>query len=76
MRHQTGTRGWGLKTTVPIKEGELIIEYRGEVVSEKTCLERIKSRPNSKNLYFLSYNNGEVLDASEKGTDARFINHR
>lgn len=28
---QTGNRGFGLKTTVNIEEGEFIIEYRGEV---------------------------------------------
>lgn len=28
---QTGNRGFGLKTMVPIKQGDFVIEYRGEV---------------------------------------------
>lgn len=28
---QTGDRGFGLKTTVPIKAGQFVMEYRGEV---------------------------------------------
>jgi len=30
-RSQTGNRGFGLKTMVDIKEGDFVIEYRGEV---------------------------------------------
>mgnify|MGYP001561684911 FL=1 len=28
---QTGNRGFGLKTMVPLKRGQFIMEYRGEV---------------------------------------------
>jgi SET domain-containing protein len=28
---QTGNRGFGLKTMRPIKKGEFVLEYRGEV---------------------------------------------
>ncbi|KAI8388531.1 uncharacterized protein BYT42DRAFT_492357 [Radiomyces spectabilis] len=72
----TRERGWGLRTLVDIKRGDLIIEYRGEIISHKLCEERMRNAyKNQKNFYFLDYRQGEVVDACEKGTDARFINH-
>ncbi|CEP09099.1 hypothetical protein [Parasitella parasitica] len=73
---QTKTRGWGLRTLVDIKKGDLVIEYRGEVISHELCEERMCTiYVNDKNFYFLEYCNGEVIDACTKGTVARFINH-
>ncbi|KAI7861975.1 hypothetical protein BDF14DRAFT_1999502 [Spinellus fusiger] len=72
----TRERGWGLRTLVNVKRGDLIVEYRGEVISHKTCEERMRTLyKNQKNFYFLDYQNGEVVDACTKGTEARFINH-
>ena len=74
--HQTRERGWGLRTVTNVKKNDLLIEYRGEIVSHKTCEERMKTiYKDEKNFYFLDYRNGEVIDACSKGTDARFINH-
>lgn len=73
---QTKHRGWGLRTLVDIKKGDLVIEYRGEVISHELCEERMcTTYVNEKNFYFLEYCNGEVIDACSKGTEARFINH-
>ncbi|KAI9244085.1 hypothetical protein EDC94DRAFT_25426 [Helicostylum pulchrum] len=73
---QTDHRGWGLRTNVDIKKGELVIEYRGEIISHQLCEERMcTTYVNEKNFYFLDYCNGEVIDACTKGTEARFINH-
>lgn len=73
---QTGNRGWGLRTLIDIKKGELVIEYRGEIISHELCEERMcTTYVNEKNFYFLDYCNGEVIDACTKGTEARFINH-
>ncbi|KAI9485998.1 MAG: hypothetical protein EXX96DRAFT_27658 [Benjaminiella poitrasii] len=73
---QTENRGWGLRTLIDIKKGELVTEYRGEVISQELCEERMSTfYANAKNFYFLDYSNGEVIDACTKGTEARFINH-
>ncbi|KAI7906434.1 uncharacterized protein BX663DRAFT_427608 [Cokeromyces recurvatus] len=73
---RTESRGWGLRTLIDIKKGELIIEYRGEVISQELCEERMSTvYANANNFYFLDYSNGEVIDACTKGTEARFINH-
>lgn len=73
---KTDERGWGLRTNQDIKKGAFIIEYRGEIISQKLCEERMcTDYVNESNFYFLEYSKGEVIDACTKGTEARFINH-
>lgn len=73
---QTKSRGWGLRTLVDIKKGDLVIEYLGEVISHELCEDRMcTTYVNEKNFYFLEYGYGEVIDACTKGSVARFINH-
>ncbi|KAI8342674.1 hypothetical protein BC941DRAFT_466341 [Chlamydoabsidia padenii] len=72
----TDGRGWGIRTKDFIRQGTLITEYRGEIISDKTCQERIRTvYKHQKNFYFLDYHKGEVIDACSKGSEARFINH-
>ncbi|ORZ26571.1 hypothetical protein BCR41DRAFT_300963, partial [Lobosporangium transversale] len=72
----TQERGFGIQTMAPIKKGSLVIEYRGEVISQNECHRRMKTiYKNNKNFYFLEYEKGEVVDACQKGTNARFVNH-
>ncbi|KAF9437887.1 Histone-Lysine N-Methyltransferase ash1l [Entomortierella beljakovae] len=72
----TQERGFGVQTLKPIKKGSLVIEYRGEVISQTECHRRMESiYKNNKNFYFLEYEKGEVVDACQKGTNARFVNH-
>ncbi|KAF9285587.1 Histone-Lysine N-Methyltransferase ash1l, partial [Mortierella alpina] len=72
----TKERGFGIQTTAPIKKGNLVIEYRGEVISQTECHKRMEGiYKNNKNFYFLEYEKGEVVDACQKGTNARFVNH-
>ncbi|KAF8933395.1 Histone-Lysine N-Methyltransferase ash1l [Haplosporangium bisporale] len=72
----TEERGFGIQTLEPIKRGNLVIEYRGEVISQNLSLERMEGiYKNNKNFYFLEYEKGEVVDACRKGTNARFVNH-
>ncbi|KAI9288336.1 hypothetical protein BC943DRAFT_272971 [Umbelopsis sp. AD052] len=72
----TNGRGWGLQTLTDIKVGQLITEYRGEIISQRLCEERLRTvYKDTGNFYFLDYQNGEVIDAAAKGSDARFVNH-
>ncbi|KAF9360604.1 Histone-Lysine N-Methyltransferase ash1l [Mortierella sp. AD094] len=72
----TQERGFGIQTLAPIKKGNLVIEYRGEVISQSECHRRMETiYKNNKNFYFLEYEKGEVVDACQKGTIARFVNH-
>ena len=59
-----------------LKKGQLVIEYRGEVISNETAEERMETDyKEAKCFYFLDYGNGEVLDGGKKGNEARFVNH-
>ncbi|KAJ3091227.1 Histone-Lysine N-Methyltransferase ash1l, partial [Quaeritorhiza haematococci] len=71
----THGRGWGLRTNETINRGALVIEYRGEIISQATCIERMNTiYKDFENYYFLNYANGEVIDACRKGTEARYVN--
>ncbi|KAL3507073.1 hypothetical protein ACH5RR_032455 [Cinchona calisaya] len=74
---QTEGRGWGLLAVEDIKAGQFIIEYCGEVIS----LEEAKQRSQSyeaqglRDAYIISLNSNYFIDATKKGSLARFINH-
>ncbi|GAA5977067.1 hypothetical protein JCM5350_007545 [Sporobolomyces pararoseus] len=73
---KTGNRGFGLKTMVPIRKGELVIEYRGEIISRDESYRRVLNEYKDRSdYYFLEYDSLEVLDAGQKGNSSRFINH-
>ncbi|BGP09090.1 Histone-lysine N-methyltransferase ASH1L [Rhodotorula toruloides] len=73
---QTGNRGFGLKTMVPIKQGDFVIEYRGEIISRDESYRRVLTTYADKtSYYFMDYDGHEVVDAGQRGNAARFINH-
>jgi SET domain-containing protein len=69
--------GRGVYATADIAKGERVMEYRGEIISWKAADERPPSDPNDPHHTFLfSLSDGKkVIDASQKGNDARWINH-
>ncbi|XP_021771552.1 histone-lysine N-methyltransferase ASHH1-like isoform X1 [Chenopodium quinoa] len=73
----TNGRGWGLLADEEIKAGQLIIEYCGEVISWKEAKSRAQAYETQglKDAYIISLNAFESIDATRKGSFARFINH-
>ncbi|TKA50983.1 hypothetical protein B0A53_05675 [Rhodotorula sp. CCFEE 5036] len=72
----TGNRGFGLKTMRPIKKGEFVLEYRGEIISRNESYRRVLTDyKDSASYYFMDYDGFEVVDAGQRGNCARFINH-
>nr|CAD7255866.1 unnamed protein product [Timema shepardi] len=68
--------GWGVRTKYSIKAGEFILEYVGEVVSEKEFKDRMASRySNDTHHYCLNLDGGLVIDGHRMGGDGRFVNH-
>ncbi|CAN8234357.1 unnamed protein product [Cochlearia groenlandica] len=70
-------RGWGLVALEEIKAGQFIIEYCGEVISWKEAKRRAQSYETHgvRDAYIISLNASEAIDATKKGSLARFINH-
>ncbi|CAN6543695.1 unnamed protein product [Malus baccata var. baccata] len=74
---KTEGRGWGLLANENIKAGQFIIEYCGEVISWKEAKQRSHAYETQglRDAFIISLNASESIDATEKGSVARFINH-
>mmetsp|Transcript_21263 Transcript_21263/g.44351 ORF Transcript_21263/g.44351 Transcript_21263/m.44351 type:complete len:937 (+) Transcript_21263:168-2978(+) len=72
-------KGWGLITINGVKKGDLVQEYAGEIIDEKTKEKRLKEwscdHPNDPNFYVMHLEPGWYIDAREVANMARFINH-
>lgn len=74
---QTELKGYGLKANKPISEGQFIYEYIGEVIDEGAFRQRMIEYDvkNYKHFYFMMLKPDAFIDATEKGSLARFVNH-
>ncbi|XP_042433925.1 histone-lysine N-methyltransferase ASHH1-like isoform X3 [Zingiber officinale] len=74
---KTEGRGWGLLSGENIKAGQFVIEYCGEVISWKEAKQRSQAYESAglKDAYIIYLNADESIDATHKGSLARFINH-
>lgn len=68
---------WGLFAMEPIARDEMIIEYVGEVVRQAVAdiRERRYDKMGLGSSYLFRLDEGWVIDASMKGSTARFVNH-
>ncbi|XP_068490700.1 histone-lysine N-methyltransferase ASHH1 isoform X2 [Phaseolus vulgaris] len=74
---KTEGRGWGLLAGEDLKAGQFVIEYCGEVISWKEAKRRSQAYENQglKDAFIICLNASESIDATRKGSLARFINH-
>ncbi|KAI4352751.1 hypothetical protein L6164_006972 [Bauhinia variegata] len=74
---KTEGRGWGLLADENIKAGQFVIEYCGEVISWKEAKRRSHAYEiqGLKDAFIICLNASESIDATRKGSLARFINH-
>ncbi|GAA0138522.1 hypothetical protein LIER_34945 [Lithospermum erythrorhizon] len=74
---KTDGRGWGLLADENIKAGQYIIEYCGEVISSEEAERRSHTYETEgvKGSYIISLDSSYFVDATRKGSLARFINH-
>lgn len=71
MPYKTQSRGWGLKTLAPVKKGQFVIEYVGELIDTEEYQRRIQKMHEQKeeNYYFLTIDNHRIIDAGPKGKE-------
>uniref|UniRef100_A0A3Q3JCN0 AWS domain-containing protein n=1 Tax=Monopterus albus TaxID=43700 RepID=A0A3Q3JCN0_MONAL len=75
-RFRAEGKGWGIRTKEPLRSGQFIIEYLGEVVSEQEFRSRMMEQYFSHSgHYCLNLDSGMVIDSYRMGNEARFINH-
>lgn len=70
---KTFGKGWGVKTEDEVKKDSFLFEYTGEYLTNAES----ETRDYSKYMYQLEStdDNEYTIDASEKGSLARFVNH-
>ena len=69
--------GHGAIATRRIRKGQRIIEYLGEIISQKESERRYPDGENNDNhhTFLFEIDDKKVIDASYDGNEARFINH-
>ena len=72
----SGVHGKGVFALAPIKKGEVIIEYKGEVITWPEALRRHPHDPTDPNhTFYFHVDEEHVIDAKHGGNAARWINH-
>ncbi|KAK9794029.1 hypothetical protein WJX73_005959 [Symbiochloris irregularis] len=72
-----GDKGKGLVALQDIQEGDLVIEYVGEVIGRAEGQSRAErySKAGRQHVYVMKLSAEVLIDATERGGDARFVNH-
>ncbi|MEI6003505.1 SET domain-containing protein-lysine N-methyltransferase, partial [Paraburkholderia bengalensis] len=70
---QSPVHGRGLFALQPLKSGERLIEYKGEVTSWRRAAAR--QRSDAGHTFVFGLSDGRVIDGSRGGNSARFLNH-
>ncbi|XP_055888108.1 uncharacterized protein LOC106075037 isoform X1 [Biomphalaria glabrata] len=72
----TKDRGFGVRTKMFIKNGQFILEYLGEVVSETEFRRRMMEEYSEEcHHYALHLDSGSVIDGYRMGNIGRYVNH-
>jgi uncharacterized protein len=73
---KSGVHGKGVFALKPIRRGETIIEYKGQVISWPEALRRHPHDPKDPNhTFYFHVDDKNVIDAKVGGNAARWINH-
>lgn len=73
---RSGVHGKGVYAVEPLAREEVVIEYKGEVISWKEALRRHPHDPSDPNhTFYFHIDDRNVIDAAFGGNSARWINH-
>jgi SET domain-containing protein len=70
----SGIHGKGVFATTRIPAGTRLVEYKGERLTEKE-VDRRYANDNNPHTFLFALDHGMVIDATEGGNSARWINH-
>jgi SET domain-containing protein len=73
---RSGVHGKGVYAQVGLRAGEIIIEYKGEVIPWSEALRRHPHDPSDPNhTFYFHIDDDHVIDGGVRGNAARWINH-
>ncbi|HEX5357524.1 MAG TPA: SET domain-containing protein-lysine N-methyltransferase [Aquabacterium sp.] len=73
---ESGIHGKGVYAIRPIKAGETVLEYRGEIITWQEALDRHPHDPSQPNhTFYFHLDDGHVIDGKYQGNSAKWINH-
>ncbi|SUW58256.1 SET domain [Burkholderia oklahomensis] len=67
--------GRGVFALRPIKAGELLLEYKGQVIAWRTATQAHRCNGQAGHTFYFGLSNGRVIDGSSGGNSARWLNH-
>jgi SET domain-containing protein len=73
---ESGVHGKGVFALRPLKAGDKVLEYKGEIITWKEALRRHPHDPTQPNhTFYFHLDDGHVIDGKYKGNSAKWINH-
>ena len=73
---KSGVHGKGVYSVAPLRKGEVIVEYKGEVISWQEALRRHPHDPaDPDHTFYFHIDDKNVIDGKHQGNLARWINH-
>ena len=76
QRFMTNEKGWGIRARSAVTPGTFIMEYLGEVVTDKEFKRRMQTDyQKDSHHYCLHVGEGLVIDGYRMGGECRFVNH-
>ena len=73
---ESGIHGKGVYAIRPIKAGEMVLEYKGEIITWKKAEARHPHDPSQPNhTFYFHLDDGHVIDAKHSASFAKWINH-
>ncbi|CEP03120.1 hypothetical protein PBRA_009338 [Plasmodiophora brassicae] len=71
-----GDKGWGIRLDQDVRQGDLIVEYVGELVDKVESTRRLNvDYAGESNFYILAISSDLYIDATRQGNLSRFTNH-
>ncbi|KAI9218097.1 hypothetical protein BC828DRAFT_230274 [Blastocladiella britannica] len=70
-------KGFGLRTLCDLPAGAFVMEYVGDVITHRKFVRRAReyARAGHSHFYFMSLQPDQIIDAQQRGSLARFMNH-